>query len=116
MPYKDPLKQKAYAKKWNAKFYRNNAAAVYARVKARRAHMRDWLDDIRSQLVCSKCGEKHPGCLDFHHPDKKTKDFNVGNVRAWGWGKEKMLLEIGKCVVLCANCHRKMHYEERRKK
>lgn len=114
MPYKDPANQKAYLKKWNAAFYKKNAASEYARVKARRAAMREWLDEYKSNLVCSKCGESHPACLDFHHKDSSTKDFSVGNVSAWGWGKEKMLREIDKCVVLCSNCHRKAHYVRRK--
>ncbi len=116
MSYKDPARQKEYLKKWNAAFYKKNAASVYARVKARRAAMRGWLDEYKSERACSKCGEDHPACLDFHHKDSKTKDFNVGNVRAWGWGKERMILEIKKCVILCSNCHRKMHYGPRKKK
>jgi hypothetical protein len=116
MPYADPKKQKEYLKKWNAKFYKKNRAATYARVRARRVKLRLWLDDYKSKLSCSSCGENHPACLDFHHKDEKTKDFSVAIVKGWGYSKERVLHEIDKCVVICANCHRKIHYEIRQKK
>ncbi|HEV7449101.1 MAG TPA: hypothetical protein VGP13_00995 [Candidatus Paceibacterota bacterium] len=116
MPYKNPEDQKAYLKKWNREFYLKNKAATYARVQARRQGLRDWLDDYKSKLSCSTCGEKHAACLDFHHKDSKTKEFSVAIIKAWGYSKERMLREIGKCVILCSNCHRKLHFEARKKK
>ena len=115
MPYKDPKKQKAYRKKWNAEFYANNRSATYARVRARRIELMAWLDKYKSKLSCVKCGEKHPACLDFHHRDSKTKDFSLAIVKGWGYGRERMLSEIKKCMVICANCHRKVHYNLRKK-
>ena len=32
----------------------------------------------------------------------------------FSWGLEKLKREIAKCILLCANCHTKLHYEERR--
>ena len=116
MPYSDPTQQKAYIKKWNAEFYKKNRAATYARVRARRIELRKWLDTYRSTLMCSRCGENHPACLDFHHKDEKTKEFSIAIVKGWGYGKARMLREIEKCVVLCSNCHRKTHYEARKNK
>jgi len=116
MPYKDPVKKKAYAKEWNRQFYLANKASEYKRIRARRIELREWLDKYKSKLRCITCGEKHPACLDFHHKNAKTKDFNVAVVKGWGYGKERILREIEKCMVICANCHRKVHYEARKKK
>lgn len=87
MVYKDPAKRKAYAKKWNREFYLNNKASEYARIRKRRIELRVWLDEYRSKLACSSCGERHPSCLDFHHKDEKTKDFSIAIVKGWGYGK-----------------------------
>lgn len=114
MPYSNPERQKAYLKEWNKKFYEKNKAATYARVKKRRNEIRRWLDEYRSTLSCVKCGESHPACLDFHHRDSKTKEFGLGNISGWGYGKQKLLREIEKCEVLCANCHRKAHFKAKK--
>ncbi|MCC7500542.1 hypothetical protein IT396_01930 [Candidatus Nomurabacteria bacterium] len=116
MPYRDPAKQKAYLKKWNREFYLKNKTATYVRVQKRRAELRQWLDEYKAKLSCTNCDEKHPACLDFHHKDAKEKEFSVALIKGWGYGKERMLREIEKCVVLCSNCHRKIHYEARKKK
>ena len=64
---------------------------------------------------CIKCGEKHPSCLDFHHRGgKKDKLGNISETRKFA--VKRILEEIAKCDVLCANCHRKHHWNERNQK
>jgi hypothetical protein len=47
--------------------------------------------------------------LEFHHIDKKLKNFDIGRV---SYTIEKLLEEIRKCTVVCANCHRLIHYNQ----
>lgn len=58
--------------------------------------------------ACAICGySKHPGILDFHHIDPKTKSFGIsagGFSRSWN----KVEAELTKCVLVCANCHREL--------
>lgn len=64
---------------------------------------------------CIKCGEKHPACLDFHHRNGKTDKLgHIGVYRRYG--TDRLLAEIAKCDVMCANCHRIHHHDERQKK
>jgi hypothetical protein len=58
------------------------------------------------KLVCSRCDETHPAALDFHHTDPTQKDFEISSCGS----RKRVLAEINKCIVLCANCHRKLHY------
>jgi len=61
---------------------------------------------------CIRCTEKHPACLDFHHRDgKKNKLGHIGFIRRFGL--DRLYAEIAKCDVICANCHRKLHWDER---
>ena len=62
---------------------------------------------------CIKCGESDPSCLDFHHRDPSTKEGDLGRVRRFSI--KRILAEIAKCDVLCANCHRKHHRDLREK-
>jgi len=58
---------------------------------------------------CSKCNEKDPCCLDFHHTDPSNKVDAVANLVRGRFSIEKIQHEIDKCVLVCANCHRKLH-------
>jgi formate-dependent nitrite reductase cytochrome c552 subunit len=55
---------------------------------------------------CERIGP--PALFDFHHMDAKDKQFGIGQdgiSRTW----EKVVAELEKCVMLCANCHREVH-------
>lgn len=60
---------------------------------------------------CSKCG--YNDCIDAletHHVDPNEKDFSLsmrGLTRSW----KKIKKELDKCILVCANCHREIHYE-----
>lgn len=62
---------------------------------------------------CADCGLKTDRIevYDFHHLDPKQKDLNVGNAlyRAW----DVVAAELLKCALLCSNCHRIRHANER---
>jgi len=63
--------------------------------------------DYKSKRGCLLCPEKEPCCLDFHHTSD-DKEFTISSkVRSYTWNS--LLREIEKCVVICANCHRKIH-------
>lgn len=55
------------------------------------------------------CGETEVACLEFHHKNPKKKDFVVSSGMNRQW--KKVLVEMEKCIVVCANCHRKIHKE-----
>jgi len=57
---------------------------------------------------CIVCGyNKCTWALEFHHIDPKEKEFSIsdkGYTRSW----DKVKIELDKCVLLCANCHREV--------
>lgn len=64
---------------------------------------------------CEKCGyNKCIGAMDFHHINPEEKMYDVKNLMARRW--ELIQLEIDKCILLCSNCHREEHWNERRNK
>jgi 5-methylcytosine-specific restriction endonuclease McrA len=62
---------------------------------------------------CFRCGySKYKEVLEFHHRNPSEKDFGIalkGHCRSW----ERVKNEIEKCDLLCANCHRELHVEQR---
>lgn len=60
--------------------------------------------------ACIRCGySKCPAALQFHHTDPTRKDFQIsGHARAW----EKIVIELDKTLLVCANCHHEIHHEE----
>lgn len=56
---------------------------------------------------CQICEEKEPCALDLHHLDPSGKDANPSSLVTYS--TNTMKTEIRKCIVLCANCHRKVH-------
>lgn len=65
------------------------------------------LDAFKAEHPCKFCHEARVICLSFHHLDPTTKLFNVseGNNRAW----TAIERERDKCIVVCHNCHAKIH-------
>lgn len=76
------------------------------------ARKRRWISQLKFSSGCYFCKENHPDALDFHHKDPDTKLFGLRTVVSHGLAAVKK--EIEKCVLLCANCHRKVHYREKR--
>lgn len=59
---------------------------------------------------CQDCGyNKCYGALQFHHlnPSEKDKDFYNKQFKNISWSR--MIEELKKCVLLCANCHCERH-------
>lgn len=54
---------------------------------------------------CMDCGVRYPHyVMDFDHRPDEQKTLNLGAARSHG--TKKLLAEIEKCDLLCANCHR----------
>ena len=113
MPLKDKAERQAYHKTYHAEWYQKNKEKVYTAKQERRNAVREWFNGLKGSLKCSKCPEDHPGCLDFHHVDGSTKEYGVFSMVNRGCSIQTIEKELAKCVVLCSNCHRKHHYDER---
>jgi len=112
---------KEYKKKW----YKDNFEHI--RKIRRQRYLRDrekelkyakqcrkekvqYVQDYKLSKGCSLCGyNKNPRFLGFHHPDD-NKEFNVS---VSGMSLERIKKEIGKCILLCVNCHSKLPRKKR---
>ncbi len=58
---------------------------------------------------CVVCGySRCIDALDFHHIDPQNKDFTFGLKRYRSF--KNLLPELDKCILVCTNCHREIHY------
>ena len=78
-------------------------------------HFRNSRQLLKEKLVeykvgkCEKCGyDKCINALEFHHLDPTKKDFGIANGNAIAFEKAKK--EVDKCILVCANCHREIHF------
>jgi len=98
---------------YNREYYQRNRERLLKNqaVKNRRfaENRRKWLVEYKKTLKCVRCEESHPATLTFHHKKSVNKSFEIGNAISLGVSLQKLIVEIEKCEVLCANCHAKEH-------
>lgn len=95
----------------NQKFYQQqysekNRESIRQSARLRATVRKKLVDDIKLEAGCMDCGVKDyiPEVYDFDHRPGEEK---VGNIASMKVGNmEKLLAEIAKCDVVCANCHR----------
>lgn len=108
---------KECVRKRNREWYKEKSEQIKTKRKIYLQEKRKWYDEYKQTLKCSKCEENHPSCLEFHHIDPKKKDFSISNALIQlNLNKIDILKEIDKCIVLCSNCHKKHHWNEKTKK
>ena len=103
-----------YRRQWYQKNLGKERERLRKSNKRRKVEIAEWFETYKVNLSCKECGESHIGCLDFHHRNPDEKDFEVSVAVCRGWSRERILAEVEKCDVLCANCHRKFHWRQRR--
>ena len=97
-----------YRKIIDKKYYEKNKKEIYRkrrfRFKMKKKEIVDFLGGKCSNCGYNKCG----AALELHH---KTSDKNKNVAQLIeSFSKEKVLKEIKKCILLCANCHRELHH------
>ena len=104
MPAKNP-------KEYQQKYYQERKGLYAEQSRQSRQRKKEWYNNIMSDKSCSRCGESDVACLDWHHTDPTQKEAGVSWLLA-NRSRQSILEEMDKCIVLCANCHRKLHYYE----
>lgn len=91
--------------------YKNNIDYYVKKARRRNKKVREEahrrIFEYFSTHPCVDCGETDPLVLEFDHIESKNKDAAVSvmvrTLKSW----ERILEEIEKCEVRCANCHRR---------
>lgn len=96
------------------KHYDKDPSKYNKRSQYRRIKLKEQFKYMKTGLKCVQCGEDHPATLDFHHRDPSEKEKEVSIVAQY-YGLDRLQKEIDKCDVLCSNCHRKLHWEQKQR-
>ena len=116
MPYKDPAMKRAnhtrYMKTYlsDPEHKADHLKRVARNQKGNRAALLAYVQKVKVESGgCLLCSEAAPCCLSFHHRDRSTKKFSISNGTRLCVSLTRLKAEIRKCVVICENCHRKVH-------
>lgn len=105
---------KACTNAYNAEFYKinpNYKIRINAGNTKQKHILREYVLEYLKKNPCAVCGETDPVVLDFHHKGNKVKEVSI--IKNGSGSLDKLVEEIEKCEVLCANCHRRKHYNEK---
>ena len=88
-------------------------AAYHQRVKDRRRaqkrrrarELRAFMDDLKRGKPCANCGQAYePGVMQWDHRPGCVKVGNLSSMTP-RVSRVRLLEEIAKCELVCANCH-----------
>ena len=87
-------------------YYQNNREKYLAKNYRARHWLREKVFEYLRDKRCVDCGEGDPIVLEFDHVrGHKKGTIRDVLIRTTRW--EKVLEEIAKCEIRCANCHRR---------
>jgi hypothetical protein len=76
----------------------------------------DWRIRTKEKIVASMGGccqickyDRCNSALELHHIDPNEKELSFSSIRANPKSIDKIIEELKKCILLCANCHREVH-------
>lgn len=96
-----------HQKEWNKK----NPYSQRKWIIQRRADIRKLIEKAKA-VPCADCGIEYPSCvMDFDH--QKDKEFLLSVAANKNMAIKRVLDEIAKCEVVCANCHRIRTFKNR---
>jgi len=100
-PKKNRIKKSAEEIKCINKIYR----------KTRIKKCTEYIQSIKNNSKCSNCPENDPSCLVFHHVNESEKEYDISRMKKMSI--KSVQKEIDKCIILCSNCHMKLHAKQK---
>lgn len=119
------MKNKEYYAKKSLEYYHRDPEKAAIKAKLYRENNKDHIrikqrEDKRLRKkeaiqylggCCSLCkGVFHDAAFEFHHRIPEEKERDPSKMLSLSW--KKIAAELDKCDLVCANCHRVIHYGE----
>lgn len=100
-------------KEYHKNYYKNNKEYFFKKANSSRIRNFNFVLEIKKASKCKYCKNNIPECLDFHHRKKEEKISSISSMISRGVKLETLKIEIEKCDILCANCHRLVHFKNK---
>jgi hypothetical protein len=94
-------------------YYKKNRNYEYKRNKAHTKDIKALVTEYLTKHPCVDCTESDPIVLEFDHVRGVKRD-NISVMAGAGLSWKTIQLEIAKCEVRCANCHRRQTFYRRK--
>lgn len=95
---------KSCRRSYDGRYHQANKVRRLEQKRALELQWDAWYQGLK-QGPCADCGWIfHPAAMQFDHPPGVTKSGNVGDIRR-AHNRLRLLAEIAKCELVCANCH-----------
>ena len=92
-------------KEYAASHYQANKERRQHQNKVRQAEFMAWYVNLKAGRPCADCrGEFHPAAMQWDHLPGFEKEAALSLLARRG-GRQRVLDEIKKCELVCANCH-----------
>jgi len=102
---------RACTRQYFREYYARHRETYVARIRRKNAaERRSNREQLMAYLLthpCVDCGETDPVVLQFDHDDPRLKTRNVGDLLRTRMPWKRILAEIEKCSVRCANDHQR---------
>jgi hypothetical protein len=99
---------------YDAAYHRATRAVRLEQKRIRRAHVWVWYRSLK-QKPCADCGGSfHHSAMHWDHLPGAEKQAEVSILMKRTQSKRRVLQEIAKCELVCANCHAVRSFERRR--
>jgi hypothetical protein len=97
---------------YNKKHYKENRPSYYERHATRQAELTAVVNGLKNN-PCMDCRKRfNPWQMDFDHRPGEKKIADINRMIRKG-NMQKLLDEIAKCDLVCANCHRDRTHQRR---
>ena len=117
MPYALASDRKAHNARYGKLHYAKNRDAYIGRARVNsdkhREAVKVFIQESKN-TPCKDCGKSYPSYV-MHFDHLRDKEFHIGNAMSGSYSIRRLVAEMKKCEVVCANCHAIRTHERKRK-
>ena len=102
--------------RYGRKHYENNKEYYIAKAEVRRKAAHSFVRNLKHNQPCMDCRVAYPFyVMQYDHRPGEKKSASIGHIGQKGWSQKRILEELAKCDLVCANCHMDRTHQRRQK-